>query len=204
MVTVAAAGILIPLVLVAFGPDYLAPRNLVGAMVPVSVLLAVLGTWPGRGVIGSALMALAVVALLAATITVDLDPRAQRTDWRGIAAAIPGSGPRAVTVNMLGSAPLRYYLPGLRQLPARDSARIAEIVQVGEEPLRASARRPPFAGFVLVGRRALHGVVAYRFRAASPRLISERSLHRHQIALEHSVVLVSPGTISPGNARKAR
>ncbi len=39
--TVAACGVGIPIVLAVGGADYLAPRNLVAAMVPVSVLLAV-------------------------------------------------------------------------------------------------------------------------------------------------------------------
>jgi hypothetical protein len=35
-------GVLAPIVLVGFGADYLAPRNLVGAMIPLSVLIAIL------------------------------------------------------------------------------------------------------------------------------------------------------------------
>ena len=34
--SIAACGVLIPIVLVAFGADYLAPRNLVAAMIPVT------------------------------------------------------------------------------------------------------------------------------------------------------------------------
>jgi hypothetical protein len=39
---IAAGGVLIPIVLAALGADYLAPRNLVGAMVAVTALIAVL------------------------------------------------------------------------------------------------------------------------------------------------------------------
>jgi 4-amino-4-deoxy-L-arabinose transferase-like glycosyltransferase len=39
---IAAFGVLAPVVLAVFGADYLAPRNLVAAMIPVSVLLAIL------------------------------------------------------------------------------------------------------------------------------------------------------------------
>jgi hypothetical protein len=39
---IAAFGVLAPIVLAIFGADYLAPRNLVAAMIPVSVLLAIL------------------------------------------------------------------------------------------------------------------------------------------------------------------
>ena len=47
--TVAACGVMIPIVLVAFGADYLAPRNLVAAMIPVTALIAVLVAWPAGG-----------------------------------------------------------------------------------------------------------------------------------------------------------
>ena len=39
---VTACGVLLPIALAVFGADYLAPRNLVGAMIPLSVLIALL------------------------------------------------------------------------------------------------------------------------------------------------------------------
>ena len=68
---ITACGVLLPIVLAVFGADYLAPRNLVGAMIPLSVLLAILLAAADTGglVRGSALSARAPVGLaLAATI----------------------------------------------------------------------------------------------------------------------------------------
>ena len=49
LLAVTACGVLIPLLLIALGTDVLAPRNLVGAMIPVTALIAVVVVWPGTG-----------------------------------------------------------------------------------------------------------------------------------------------------------
>jgi hypothetical protein len=196
--TVSAAGVLIPLALALVGLDYMAPRNLVGAMVPVTALIAVLGTWPGRDPAGPLLLGIGAAALLAVTLTVDLDSKVQRGDWRGVVADLPAGRERAITVNQLGSAPVRYYTPGMRQLAKGESVRVREIVQAGEEPLRVSAGKPPASGFHLAGTLDFHGLVVFRFVTDTPRLISETALRRKSITLEHGTVLV------PGNARTTR
>ena len=199
MLAVTAAGVLIPLAMALGGADYLAPRNLLGAMVPFSAFVAVLATWPApREAIGPALLAVALLALLAVTVAVDLDPKLQRGNWRGIAGDLPAGNRRAMVVNQLGSAPLRYYIPGLRPLPLADSVRVREIVLAGEEPLRASAGRPPAPGFRLAGKIDFTGVVAYRFVASSPRVVSARSLRARNITLLHADVL------APESVRTAR
>ena len=89
--TIAAAGVLLPIVLVAFGADYLAPRNLVAAMIPVSALIAVVVVARRAGRTGAVLAALIALAGLAITIDVDLSPRLQRGDWRGVAKVLRGT-----------------------------------------------------------------------------------------------------------------
>jgi mannosyltransferase len=194
----AACGIGIPLLLALAGADYLAPRNVLGAMVPVAALIAVLGTWPRAGRLGAVALALGVVGLLAITIDTDLSPRLQRGDWRDLAHAIPAGGPqRAYTSVLFGSAPLQYYVPGLRKLRAHQIASVSEIVETGEKPLRASAGRPP-AGFHLVERREVNGLVAFRFVAPAPRRLSEEQLRRDVVDFTEPWVLV------PGSARTSR
>ena len=103
----AVCGFGIPLVLALGGADYLAPRNVLGAMVPVAALIAVLATWPRTWPFGAALLALGTAGLLAITLDIDLSPRLQRGDWRGLARTIPAGGPeRAYTTVLFGSAPL--------------------------------------------------------------------------------------------------
>jgi mannosyltransferase len=191
---IAACGVLIPVVLVAFGADYLAPRNLVAAMIPLTALIAVLTTTPAAGRAGVALLAVSAVAFIAITIDVDLSPRLQRGDWRGVAQTLRGGSPAlAITTVQLGAAPLEYYLPGLHNLRPGSSAQLAEIVETGYSPLRASAGRPPAAGFGPLGRRNIHGLIVYRFTAPSPRPVSEATLARHVITLVHPEVLIAAG-----------
>jgi hypothetical protein len=199
MLAVTAAGVLIPLLMALGGADYLAPRNLVGAMVPFSALVAVLATWPAkRDAIGPTLLVVALLALLAVTLTVELDSKYQRGDWKGVVNDLPAGNGRAMVVNQLGSAPLRYYTPGLEPLHSTESVRVKEIVLAGEEPIRASASEPPAPGFRLVKKIDFTGLVALRFVSPTPRVISARILRDHNITLVHADVL------APGSVRTAR
>lgn len=204
MLTVSAAGVLIPLALALVGLDYMAPRNLVGAMVPVSALIALLGTWPGRDPIGPLLLSVGGALLLGVSLAVAADAKYQRGDWRGVVRDLPRAraGERAFVVNQLGSAPLRYYEPGLAQMPASATVGVREVVLAGEEPLRASAGRPPAPGFRLAGKLDFHGLVAYRFVAAAAQVLSERSLRRRSISFEHSIVLAPAGLLGDGRAAR--
>ena len=97
---VSAAGVLIPLVMALGGADYLAPRNLVGAMVPFSALIAVLATWPARrDALGPTLLTVALLALLAVTLTVTFDPKYQRGNWKGVVHDLPAGDERVMVVN---------------------------------------------------------------------------------------------------------
>ena len=149
---IAACGVLLPILLVAFGLDYLAPRNLVAAMIPVSALIAVVVTARRAGRVGTALAALIAVAGLAITIDVDLSPRLQRGDWRGVAKVLRRGAPageRVITTVELGAAPLEYYLPPLHNLAEGTTVQVREIDETGYSPLTASAGSPPAPGFRL-------------------------------------------------------
>jgi mannosyltransferase len=194
---VCACGVLVPVLLVAFGADYLAPRNLVAAMVPLTALLAVVVVAQRTGRIGPALAGVIALGFLAVTVDVSLSPRLQRGDWRGLAAAIraaPGapaqSSARVVTTVELGSAPLEYYLPPLHPLAPGTTVTASEIDETGYAPLREGAREPPAPGFRLVQSSDIHGLILYRFVSPVPRAVSEATLRRHVITLEHPEVLV--------------
>ncbi len=158
---------------------------------------------------GLGLAGLIALAFLAVTIDVDLSPRLQRGDWRGVATALqagptgaeaaglPGSsavgsatGRRAITTVELGAAPLEYYLPPLHNLARGTSVSVSEIDETGYAPLRAGAGRPPAPGFRLLERRDVHGLILYRFVSLTPRTVSEATLRRHVITLAHPEVLV--------------
>jgi len=197
-------------VLVAFGADYLAPRNLVAAMIPVTALIAVLVASPSTGRAGVALGATIALAFLVISLDVDFSPRLQRGDWRGVARVLrAGSGDRAITTVELGAAPLEYYLPGLHKLASGRTVSVTEIDETGYAPLRASAGSPPAPGFHLLDRRSVNGLIIYRFISPIPRVVSESALRRGVITLAHPEVLVRAGVPSasasaPGRSRAAR
>jgi hypothetical protein len=206
---VAACGVLLPVLLVAFGVDYLAPRNLVAAMVPVTALIAVIAAARSTGTIGLLLVAVIALAFLGVSVDVDLSPRLQRGDWREVAQVLrrpaPGarraatttlsadSDARAIVTVELGAAPLEYYMPPLRNLHHGSSARLSEIDETGYAPLRAGAKRPPVPGFRLLSSHDVHGLIVYRFVASRPVAVSQAVLRRHAITATHAEVLV-PGS----------
>jgi mannosyltransferase len=192
--SIAACGVLLPIALVAFGADYLAPRNLVAAMIPVSALIAVVVVARRAGRTGALLAALIALAGLAITIDVDLSPRLQRGDWRGVAKVLRGSstGDRVITTVELGAAPLEYYLPPLHNLAEGTKVTVREIDETGYAPLKASAGKPPAAGFRLAGKYDVNGLIVYRFTSKTPQTVAEATLRRHVITEAHPEVLVSP------------
>ena len=190
---IAACGVLLPIMLVAFGLDYLAPRNLVAAMIPVSALLAVVVTARRAGRVGTAFAALIAVAGLAIAIDVDLSPRLQRGDWRGVARVLRGTsaGDRVITTVELGAAPLEYYLPPLHNLAKGRSVTVSEIDETGYAPLKSGAGSPPAPGFHLQSRDDVHGLIVYRFVSPTQRSVTEAALRRHVITEAHAEVLVA-------------
>jgi len=191
---IAACGVLLPLVLALLGADYLAPRNLVAAMVPLSAAIAVIVAASRGGRAGIALSALIVGAFLALSVDVDLSPRLQRGDWRGVARVLRGTpaGERVITTVELGAAPLEYYLPPLHNLARGGAVTVSEIDETGYAPLRASAGSPPAPGFHLESRDDVNGLIVYRFVAKTQRLVSEATLRRHVITEARPEVLVAP------------
>jgi 4-amino-4-deoxy-L-arabinose transferase-like glycosyltransferase len=206
VLSVAACGVLIPVVLVALGADYLAPRNLVAAMVPVTAVIAAMTVWPaprGRGspLPGVALAGLIALALLAITLDVDLSPRLQRGDWRGLARRLAhpvgGAAERAIATVELGTTPFEYYLPGLRGLREGHSVLVREIDETGYAPLRADAGSPPAPGFRLLEKLDVDGLIAYRFVSPVPRLVSESDLRRHAVTAQ-----ATPEVLAPQDSRQ--
>jgi mannosyltransferase len=199
--TVAAGGVLLPILLVAFGADYLAPRNLVAAMIPVTALIAVVVTAQRTGRVGPALAGLIAIAFLSISLDVDLSPRLQRGNWRGVARTLSrGAEDRVITTVELGAAPLEYYLPPLHNLPRGASVSVVEIDETGYAPLRRGAADSPAPGFRLADRRDINGLILYRFLSPVARTVSEATLRRHVITLAHPEVLISERVLAQHGA----
>ena len=207
-----AGGVLLPLALALAGADYLAPRNLVAAMIPLTALIAVLlaaatttraaargrreGAPPpsDSALIAIALAGVTVVAFATVCIDVSLSPRLQRGNWRGVARALgPLQRRAAISTVQLASAPLQYYLRAIRNLPSGRAVTVSEIDEIGYAPLRSDAGEPPAAGFRLVARLAVDGLITYRFRASAPVAVSELALRRAVLTQARPEVLVRYG-----------
>ncbi len=141
------------------------------------------------------------IAFLAITIDVDLSPRLQRGNWRGVARALGRGDPdRVITTVELGAAPLEYYLPPLHNLSRGASVTVDEIDETGYAPLRPGAGSPPAPGFRLLDRLDIDGLIVYRFVSPLPRTVAEATLRRRVITLAHPEVLVAPSA-RPSRAR---
>ncbi len=190
--------VLLPILLALAGLDYLTPRNLIAAMVPLTVMFAIMLGSRSTGLPGLACALAAVAAMLLVTLDVTVNHRLQRGDWRGLAAGLKANrDSRAITAVHLGTTPLQYYLGPLRVLPAGSAVRVSEIDSAGYPPLSRDAQSPPAPGFALVGTVQAHGLLAYRFRARTPRVVSEADLAAHSIMAakpgEAPEVLIAPG-----------
>jgi 4-amino-4-deoxy-L-arabinose transferase-like glycosyltransferase len=192
-------GVGVPLLLVAFGADYLAPRNVIGAMIPLTAFLAVMIGARRTGWIGMALGGLAALAFAAICVDVDLTPRLQRGDWRGVAQALHGvPGRRVIATVHLGSAPLEYYLPSLHGVAANGSVLAREIDEVGYPPLSAEASTPPAPGFRLAARRNIEQLILFRFVSPAPHEVSVGTLREHQFTLEQGLPQVFATSAATG------
>jgi hypothetical protein len=175
------------------GPDYFAPRNLIGDWVPLTAALALLLTLPAAGRAGTAIALLICFGFAAVVIGTDLSHRLQRGDWRAVADIVrPGSSERAIVTLELGSAPLEYYLPhmALRTLASDRSVRVREVVEVGYRPLRPGAEQAPTPAFRPAGRSEVHGLLVFSFVASSPQLLSQRFLGTLTLTGESGETLV--------------
>jgi len=163
-------------------------------MVPLTALLGIVLAARRAGRVGAALTVLAALAFLAICVDVNLSPRLQRGDWKGVAAALSKpAGNRVIATVHLGSAPLEYYMPGLSGLHSSASVKVSEIDEVAYAPLLSTAGKPPAPAFHLASKANVHGLLVYRFLASSPQTVSVESLRHDGLTSEYSDVLGGSG-----------
>ena len=200
---IAAGGILLPLALAVLGADYLAPRNLVAAMVPVTALIALITVCRRAGAVGVALVTLTALAFLAITIDVDLSPRLQRGDWRGLAKVLALPLPRArrgarpawaaVRSPRCSWAPRRCSTTCRRSSRSRMDARSRSARSTRPATRRCAPAPPPRPrrAFAWPPSADVNGLIAYRFISPVPRTVSVAALRAHVITLAHPYVFVA-------------
>jgi len=110
---VAATTIGIPLFLAvaSASKDYVLARNLLPALVPLLVAVAVALTAERVRRLGAALAVVLLAYSIGFCIWASTDPDLQRPDWRAVADHLgKADGPRATVTWVIGEAPLRWYL----------------------------------------------------------------------------------------------
>jgi len=113
MLALAAATVCVPVALAVAAPakDYVLARNLIPALVPLLVAVAIGMSLRRARRAGAVLAAVLVVYSLGFGVWASLSPRVQRPDWRAVAKRLgEPAAPRAVVLWTLGAASLRWYL----------------------------------------------------------------------------------------------
>jgi len=161
---VAAFAILVPIAMAALGRDYLVPRNLIAAWVPLALVLAAACTAPRTLPAGVALASLLVASFLYSGALIDSRWQYQRDDWRGVARALgPAGVPRAIVAYDSGFAfqPLAIYLRGVSWSVPTDAVAVREVDVIGNSWQDAPPTLP--AGVRLLSERTVAGFRVLRF-----------------------------------------
>jgi hypothetical protein len=176
---VGAAGVGLPLLLIAFGADYLDGRNLIPVFAPLIVLLGAGFGVRRAGRLGLGLAAAFCLCSLVFTIEIDRLPRLQREDLRNAAHQIEPLRPgmAVLSIRYSGNQPLRYYLGGHFATGGRLTLR--EIDLVGSASAERDAARLLPAAFHRVGSEPVsYDFTLARFRADRPVSVPLRLLER--------------------------
>ena len=198
-VTVASTAVVVPIAAAVVGADFLNSRNVLPGLVPVLVLAgAGFAALPARaGLAGAA--ALAAVGVVT-TIGVNAVPGYQRTNWRGLDAAIGDSRDlRLLVVNPFNAeVALRPYRAGIA--PAALPQRMREVLLAGAAVRATSGERavpprpqpPALPGFKLVGRELASSYTLYRYRAPRPVEVRPETAVAAQLSEPSSVLIIPP------------
>ncbi|HUE25602.1 MAG TPA: glycosyltransferase family 39 protein [Solirubrobacteraceae bacterium] len=175
--TVVLTTLLVPLLLAAVGHDYYIARNLIGAWIPLAVLVAIACTATRTLPLGAALATLLAGAFVFAQVKVESNYNYQREDWSGVAGALGrASGQRAIVAPDSGAfatVPLSLYLPGSRQ-PSGSPVTVDELDVVGWNFRSVTRRLPP--GTRLIGTRVVNQFLVARFALASPATLTPAAI----------------------------
>lgn len=162
------------LALTSTSKDFVLARNLLPALVPLLLAVAI-GLTVRRARRLGALVAAALIAYsLGLCVYVAFDEELQRPDWRQVAERMGDpEAPRATVLWTLGEAPLRYYLStGAIQLKASEGYDwlVREIDFVSDGPAPPPARRVLGPHFREAGHEDAGRLFIRRYRVDRPGL----------------------------------
>jgi hypothetical protein len=205
---VGSVGVGVPFLLALVGLDFVNPRNMLAAVVPLLAASAIgFSLRPGgdSGAIRRHLGIAGVIVVIGVFAVVGAahvaSSQFQRDDWRGAAEAIgETSEPRVIVANRNGDDPLLYYLDGAERFDREEwgeqAARVREVVTVSQNHDVKTPR-----GFELVERQGLAPrFVLHRFRSQRARLLAPQDVNRDQVLPERSLALAD-GNPTPALSR---
>jgi uncharacterized membrane protein len=173
-----AIAVPVVLALVSTSKDYVLARNVIPALVPLLVALAIGFTLPAARRLGTVLGAGLVAYSLVFCVWASASPDLQRPDWNAVADRLgEPEAPRATVTWTLGEASLRYYLStGAFQVKAAEGypwlVREVEFVSDGRVPPPPPGLVGP--GFRESGREDAGRLFIRSYRTVGPRLLPLR------------------------------
>ena len=154
--------------------DYVLARNLLPALVPLLVAVAVGFTVRRAGRAGAILCAVLVAYSLGFSVWASLSPALQRPDWDAVATDLgEPTVPRALVTWTLGEASLRYYLStgGFQVQPAEGYEwQVGEVDFVSDGPAAPPPSRLLGPGFRQAGYEKVGRLYVRRFATPGPEL----------------------------------
>jgi mannosyltransferase len=200
-VALAAIGIPLLLALSPFDVDFMLARNVLPALVPLLVAVAIGVTLPAARRLGTIVGAALLAYSLGFCVWVGFSPDLQRPDWAAAAAEIgEPEAPRATVTWVLGEASLRYYLStGAIQVTPADGydwlVHEVDFVSDGKVPPPARLLGP---GFRETARGSAGRLYVRHFELPGPGLapLRLRELKRAQLNFRNTGVLLDG--IGPG------
>jgi len=183
----------VPLLPAVVGIDFINPRNLIAALVPLLILDAIGFGMPRSGRLGlaggGALCAMFGVVVVAINVSAQM----QRPDWRGAADAIEASAPgaQAFVVPRNGDDPLAYYLGAEVVHHGGPSAVRTDVIPVLSTNYKV--RRPPGPFHQADEQGLAPYFVLWRYEAKHPVRVRLRDLKGDRVLSERSAVLFRAG-----------
>jgi mannosyltransferase len=204
LLALAAVTFAMPLAIGLLDPskDYVLARNLLPALVPLLVAVAIGFTLPTARRRGAALAAILVVYSLGFSVWASLSPALQRPNWDAVAGAIgEPRTPRAMVTWTLGAASLRYYLStGSFQVQSSDGFEwwVGEVDFISDGPTVPPPARLLGPGFREVGYEKVGRLYVRRFATPGPELrrLRLRMIRDAQLGFRTNGVLLDG--IGPG------
>jgi len=206
--SIGAACVLIPIGLALVGIDFVNTRNLLPALPPLLVVVAIGFSAPLRRPAGMVLTALLGLVFLIVVGLVDTNPRYQRDDWRGASESLgTDRQPRAIVVTPgSGWIALGAYQYGLRPLRQAAVTELDVVAIPGQvlgggigTPPRLQGALPVPTGFRLAGVAYAGTYTVLRYAAKKPVSVTPASLAAARLGPGGAADLIQqpPPVVSP-------